>query len=54
MWVGVSWFALKGVPDHGEGSLGEWGGLGKGPIVVCKPAIPLVTGIYLSSIIETL
>ena len=36
----ASWFALKGVPDQGGGSLGAWGDLGKGPVVVCRPATP--------------
>ena len=33
-------FALKGVPDQGGGSLGAWGSLSKGPVVVCRPATP--------------
>ena len=33
---GGSWFALKGVPDQDWGSLGVWGGLGEGPVVVCR------------------
>ena len=37
---GASWFALKGVPDQGGGSLKVWGGLGKEPVVVCRPATP--------------
>ena len=63
--MGTSWFALKGVLDQGEGSLEAWGCLGEEPVVVCRPAKPpshlpvtqveaLVSGIYLSSIIETL
>ena len=38
--MGASWFALNGVPDQGGGSLGVWGGLGKGPVVVCRLAMP--------------
>ena len=59
--MGASWFALKGVLDQGGGSLGAWGGLDEGPVVVCRPATPpatlaeaLVSGIYLPSTIETL
>ena len=59
--MGANWFALKGVPDQGEGSLGVWGGLGEGSVEVCRLAMPLVTqaealvsGIYLPSTIETL
>ena len=37
---GASWFALKGVLDLGGGSLGMWDGLGKGPVVVCRLAMP--------------
>ena len=36
----TSWFALKDVADQGGGSLGVWGGLGAGPVVVGRPAIP--------------
>ena len=36
--MGSSWFALKGVLDQVRGSLGAWGGLGKGPVVVCRLA----------------
>ena len=42
-WVGASWFALKDVPDQGGGSLEVWGGLGEGPVVVCRLATPLAT-----------
>ena len=59
--MGSSWFALKGVLDQDGGSLEVWGGLDKGPVEVCRPAMALVTqeevlvsGIYLPSIIETL
>ena len=34
----TSWFALKGVPDQGRKSIRVWGGLGDGPVVVCKLA----------------
>ena len=33
-------FALKGVLDQGGGSLGAWGSLGEGPVVVCRLATP--------------
>ena len=39
-WVVASWIALKGVPDQGGGSLGVWDGLGEGPVVVFRPAMP--------------
>ena len=59
--MGAGWFALKDVPDLGEGSLGMWGGLSKGLVVVCSQPHPpvtqakaLVSGIYLLSTIETL
>ena len=60
--MGASWFALKGVPDQGGGSLGVWDSQGERPVVDCRPATPhsypsrgLVMWdlfIYLSSIIE--
>nr|KAF6328982.1 hypothetical protein mPipKuh1_008301 [Pipistrellus kuhlii] len=61
--MGAGWFALKGVLDQGGGSLGAWGSLSKGPVVVCRPATypgdssigrKQGSGIYSSSIIETL
>ena len=36
--MGASWFALKGVLDQGEGTLGAWDGLDKGSVVVCRMA----------------
>ena len=37
-WVRGSWFALKGFLDQGGSSLGVWGSLNEGPVVVCRPA----------------
>ena len=37
-WMKANWFALKGVPDQGGSSLGAWGGLSEGPVVVRRPA----------------
>ena len=30
----------EGVPNQGGDSLGAWGRLGKGPVVVCRSAMP--------------
>ena len=37
---GAGWFALKDVLYQGGGSLGAWGCLGKGPVVVFRLAMP--------------
>ena len=38
--MGADWFALQGVLDQGGDSLGAFGDLGEGLVVICRATMP--------------